>query len=228
MINYFLSAIDYIVDENKVPYFLDGKIRDLIVTLSISEKGLLIKKILASKNTSRVLRFFNQNNTLSNILPYLSILKRVKQNKGRSKNAYEHTLRVIEKVPNDNTLLKTVALFHDFGKYDCWVKRENFYRHAEYSTYICRDLCKLYNISQSEEICAIVSGHMYPLDYQRRPDWTDKAIIRFIDRVGKEYALNIIKFACYDKRAEHDIDEYIMPILELEKRTKKILESNYV
>jgi len=64
---------------------------------------------------------------------------------------------------------------------------------------------------------------MFPHNYQRRVKnkWSDQQVIDFVNECGGlDNALDTIELAIADKRASHDIDEYIFPYNELAERCK--------
>ena len=64
---------------------------------------------------------------------------------------------------------------------------------------------------------------MFPLDYQRNPNWTKEAIIRLIDRCGKENVIDTIEFSYYDKQSENNVKEFLDIIIELKSKVQEIL-----
>jgi len=198
------------IEQDKVPaYYLDSKIRDLSEHLSYSDKNFILLKILSSNCPSNIFRYLNKNKALIHICWHLDSLRFVPQNKGKSKNAFDHTLRVMDAVPKERITLRWVALLHDLGKHDSYYIDKNFNKHQIYSYNIAKIFTKLYDIEEDKKIVNIVRNHMFPLDYQRQPNWTDKGVKRLIERIGKEDVLDTISFAYYDKKAENDVKEYL-------------------
>ena len=221
MVSWYFKAIDCINNQKEVPYYIESKIRDLWVYLSSKEKKELIERVLYSKKPSLGFRYLNKNKILSEVFRPLYSLQRVPQNKHKSKNALEHTLRVIDTVPADNKLLRWVALFHDLGKHDSYVKDNNFIKHAYYSAEITNlYMSYIFKLPEAKKIIKIVQNHMLPLDYQRNPVWDTTTILRFIERCGKEYVIDTIDFSYYDKKSENDYPEYLKPISTLKEIIK--------
>lgn len=222
MINWYFKAIDYIKEQKDIPYYVESKIRDLSGMLTSQNKKELIERILLTPKPSLSFRYLQKNKILSNIFSPLYALKRVPQNKHKSKNALEHTLRVMDAVPQDNMTLRWVALFHDLGKHDSYFKDGNFIKHAYYSAEISSIYSHyIYKIPEAKKIVKIVHNHMLPLDYQRNPVWDIPAIKRFIERCDKEFVIDIIDFAYYDKKSENDYEEYLKPITTLKEIVKE-------
>jgi len=223
MINYFYDFVNHINKNEKVPYFIECKIKDLLCSLTLEERSDVLHHIVSSEKSSDCFRYLDKNKILGFLDMAIGGLRKIPQNKGKSKNALDHTLRVLDEVPTDLIDLKWVALFHDLGKDVSHHFYDNFNNHAIFSHNIAEKLCSLYKIQRPHKICSIVKNHMFPLDYQRNPNWTDIGVYRFIKRCGEEYALDTVRFAYYDKKAENNVVEFLKPILELEERIKKIV-----
>jgi len=224
MVKYFLKAVDEVNKNGEAAYWLDSKVIDLHSFLSIRDKSDLLHYIIGKENIADIFRYFSKTQALSSIFPYLNMLKYVPQNKGKSKNAFDHTLRVLNVTPFDDIDLRWAALFHDLGKYDSYSKSGDFLEHQYFSYKIAEGCCHLYDIANSDKICSVVRNHMYPLDYQRNPNWSDEAVRRFIKRCKAEYALATVDFAFYDKRAERDVKEFLKPLVELKDRVQGVLD----
>jgi len=220
---YFNQAITLISAKAVLPYYLDVKVKELSDFLSQQEKTTLIKRILFLDNSSECFRYFSKRKALQSIFYYLDILKKIPQNKGRSKNAFDHTLRVLDQVPIEDGTLRWVAIFHDLGKYDAHRVDHHFRNHQAYSYEITKILCEVYDVPNKKKVVNLVKNHMFPLDYQRNPNWTEKAIMRFIDRVGREDVLDSIRFSYFDKKAENDVLEYLEIIQQFFKKVESIL-----
>lgn len=221
--DYFISALQYISKKEVVPYYIDSKIRDLAPILSVEDIGFIIMVLLNIDNPVDGIRYFSKNKVLNTIFPFLDNLKSVPQDKGKTKNAYEHTLNVLSLIPSDDIMLRIVALLHDSGKYDSYRIHKNFYSHADFSSKFAEVFMLLYEMPYKDRVIKIIKYHMKPLDYQRQPNWTDKAIIRFINSVGREYVLDLIDFSYYDKKAENDVEEYLQIIKDFRERVIKLL-----
>lgn len=215
--DFFLHAFDCQREGRIVPYYIEGKIRDLHQHLSFEEQSIVVSNIVRNDHAGLCFRYLNNFKALSNILTPLAQLHKVPQDKGKSRNALDHTLRVLDKIPVENINLRWVALFHDLGKYDSYKRDKNFFCHASYSADITKLLCKIYELYHSDMIINVVKNHMFPLDYQRQPNWTDSAVKKFIERCSG-YAVQTVEFSIYDKKAEHNNEEYLKPLIELRER----------
>ncbi len=223
LIKYFFQLCDIINNNEDVPYHLEIKIVDIVKLLTIDEISDIIHYILAKQRASDIIRYLSHIKVSKYIFYIIEDLKYIPQRKSGSKDAFEHTLRVIEKTPADHNILRWVALLHDTGKIKSLAVDYNFHNHARYSRENAEIICKVFHVPYADDVCTIVENHMYPLDYQRQPDWTNTAIRKFINRCGnKEIALDTVLFSTYDKAAEHPEEEYVKTLEELYERIVNI------
>ena len=221
-INYFLDAIKSI-NNNEVPqYFLESKIKDLGALLTIRDCGDIILEMLCSEKPSDSFRYFEKKKALFYIFPILDCCKLISQNKHRSKNVFDHTIKVIDIIPRDNIDLRWAGLFHDLGKRDCSLFHNDFYKHSAISAKLFDSYSEMFNIQNKVKITKIILYHMLPLQYQKNQDWGEKGINNFISLCSKEFVFDVIEFAYYDKKAENDVEEFLQPILELREKVKEI------
>lgn len=215
----YLEAVKYLSEKQSVPYYLEGIIKDNSISLSIEDFSTLLHSIINSQNTSDILFYFYRGNILPNNFGFLYNLDSVKQNKHKSSNLVEHTIRVVGVVPHDNIDLKWAALFHDIGKQDSLRVDSNFYKHAKYSYDIAKDLCDIFSVQNKEKICTAVLYHMEPGGYQKNPNWSDDAVKNFIEKTHP-YTEDVIEMAFYDKKAETNKDEFLVLFNDLKERVK--------
>lgn len=121
-------------------------------------------KLICGKNAVKVLREYSD--VMAEIFPPLSDMFGFPQdNPYHIYDVWEHTLRVVENVPNTETL-KIAALLHDVGKPHCRTTDENgighFYGHADISEQISCEILKKYlrtDKKTSEQIITLVKNH---------------------------------------------------------------------
>lgn len=226
-IDQLYDFINHILEGKKFSYDEIGNIHEKFSMYHGYKMGGLLNYILESYDASYILRKLNSLSILFYVLPEVSLLSAIPQSKAQSKDAFEHTLRVLNCVPYDDMILRWVALLHDIGKYDVFVKNNNFHNHQNASYELSKRILERYNIANADLISTIIKYHMYPLDYQRNPNWTNETVKKFIDDVDGEAALMIVDFACCDKRAEaYKHEEYLKPLLELKERIIHVLDPN--
>ena len=84
-----------------------SNLKDLEVELEVAS---------SSKKFSTYVRYLMRSGILQVIMPYVYSLKLVSKTEEYDTDMFEHTLQVIDKLPNKSNL-KMAALFHDTGKY---------------------------------------------------------------------------------------------------------------
>ena len=220
--DYFLDSFDHIRKEEEVPYYIEAKIKSLACVIMPSDQNVIMNNIIKNDKAGLVFKYLEKNRILVHVFGPLYWLSLVPQDKALSKNAFEHAIKVIDEVPVDYEILRWVALFHDIGKHKSHTEDSNFNKHALYSYQQAGYYCDVFGLKERVKICSIVKNHMFPLDYQREPNWTDDAFVRFIDRCDG-CALETAEFAYYDKKAENNVEEYLKPLLTFREEIKKRL-----
>ncbi len=119
------------------------------------------------------------------IIPELSAIEGFKQNSPyHNSDVLEHTLRVVEAVPND-LCLRLAALFHDIGKPLVYTEDESgighFYGHEKISEELTRKILNNLRFDKTtiSEVCALVGGHMLYTDE------SEKSTKRMLNRFGE-------------------------------------------
>lgn len=220
--DYFLRAFDFIREGTEIPYYIEVKIKSIVYAITPNDQKIIVNNIMKNDKAGLVLKYLERNKLLEHVFNPLYWLSFVPQDKASSKNAFEHVIKVIDEVPVDYELLRWVALFHDLGKHKSYVEDGHFNKHSIYSANQCGYYCDVFGLSERVKICTIVRNHMFPLDYQREPNWTDDAFYRFIKRC-EGTALEVAEFSYYDKKSENNVDEYLKPLLVFREEIKKRL-----
>lgn len=226
-VDVFLKAFFYVESRDNPPYYLESKIWDLSYYLTDSDIKEIYLYILQSGKAADIFRYLQRNKSLSIFFPELSRLSTIKQQKSKSRNAFEHTLNVLSCVPVDDRVLRHVAVMHDLGKFNSYLADGDFKDHARWSTNLSRDLCFRFDFDERNKILAIVANHMFPLDYQRNPNWTNKGLDKFIARCGSENAVETVQFAIYDKMAENNVPSYLQPLEVMKNRIIERIENGF-
>ena len=174
---------------------------------------------------SRFIKHLGHAGYLEAFLPEIDVLRECPQKKGRLRitDALDHTVMVIRYAPSP--VLMLLALYHDAGKAHC--SNGGYRAHDIKSAKIAykRFIGFGYSIQLASTAYCVILNHMIPHDYQRRikNSWDDERVIKFIKKCGGlNNALLTIELAIADKRASHDIKEYLTPYYELERRCKKL------
>lgn len=123
-----------------------------------------LNKIIVLNNPSKAMRLFRMTDILKYIMPELQALHGLKQGKQHSRDAFRHTLDVLDATPAEKTR-RLAALFHDIGK--AATRTENngkiqFIGHANVGEQITRELMRRLKYSNEEidTVSKIVAQHM--------------------------------------------------------------------
>ena len=110
----FASQLEFTVEENTED--MCKQLNYKILEVSKERWGLELDKILISNNPSIGLNFLMRTRLMNFILPEIALQYNFdQQNPHHSLNLWEHTVKVVEGVPNDIEL-RWAGLLHDIGK----------------------------------------------------------------------------------------------------------------
>lgn len=199
----------------------------LILNISSERIRDELCKILVSPNPAKGFRLLNITGILKYILPELQKAVGFDQRTPyHDKDIFEHTLSVVEKVPN-NLTLRLAALFHDIGKPQCFFIGDDgighFYEHQKVGKDLSKNILKELSFDNStiDKVSTLVREHMSILFKPK-----DAAIKRLINRVGKELIFDLYELQ------KADILSSAPPFIALEsleltkEKTKGILEAD--
>jgi len=158
-------------------------------------------KIIASKfPKDGVLLLFNAG-LLKYILPELLETRGVKQAGHHTKDVWNHSLDSLAACPSSEPIVKLATLLHDIGKPKVKASREGkeitFYNHEVVGAKMTKAISKRLRLAKkdSDLLWLLVRWHMFAYETKM----TDKAIRRFIRRVGKENINRIMDLRVGDR-----------------------------
>lgn len=206
----------------------------LLKTVSPERQIEEIRKLFLAEHPSRGIELMRQTGLLPLIFPELTALIEIPQDKRPGDDVYQHTLRVLDaaradpylKNPGDLELL-FAALFHDVGKaktkkFDPAKQRIVFYGHQIVSERICKKWMERMKITtlgvNPSHISTLVTHHMF----ETKSYFTDKAIRRFIQKIGKDLIEKLLDLRLADNRGgKHP--RSIQGVLKMRARVEEIL-----
>lgn len=199
----------------------------LILNISSERIRDELCKILTSPNPAKGFRLLNSTGILKYILPELQKSVGFDQKTPyHDKDIFEHTLSVVEKVPN-NLTLRLAALFHDIAKPQCFFIGEDgighFYEHQKVGKDLTKNILKDLSFDNDtiDKVSSLVREHMSILFNPK-----SAAIKRLINRVGKDLIFDLYELQ------KADILSSAPPFIALEalestkEKTKEILEAD--
>jgi tRNA nucleotidyltransferase (CCA-adding enzyme) len=183
-------------------------------------------KIIISDNPSLGLRLLADTGILKHILPELAQCIGFDQHTPyHDKDIFNHTLSVVEKVPN-LAYLRLAALFHDIAKPICFTLDENnvghFYGHNNKGENLTRKILRRLRVDNltTDTTCTLVKEHMNVL-----VDPTDIALKRMINRVGKGLVFDLFKLQRADILSSAPPFLYLQHVAIMENKINEILNS---
>lgn len=193
-------------------------------------------EFLLDEEGYKFIKILDNFGILGYLLPEVALLKKVQQHKKNGQNALEHTILVLKHIKltfNDPIVmldanksyennLKWATLLHDIGKYYTQTKengKTHFFFHENKSAEMAVKILTKFGFQEKDinHICNIIKYHMWPLNFQREGEWSEKALRNFVETCSK-YDKNdvyaILELAIADKRASTSNPEYLKPLLK--------------
>lgn len=156
--------------------------------MTAQEAYAALSVILTEKNPTLGLRVFHACGGLSLVIPHIDALISLSQEPGRKhKDVWEHTLAVVEGVPN-SLILRLAALLHDIGKPQTFKvipgKGPTFYNHPIVGASITEESLRDSKVDKSiiTDVSWLVSHHLRPAEHS--DEWSDSAVRRFVKECG--------------------------------------------
>lgn len=172
-------------------------------SLAIKKNASLIKEISAERVKDELIKILatdypadgilllKNTNLLIQILPELENCFGVTQQSPKRHHIYDvgtHLIMSLKNCKSKDPVVRLATLLHDVGKPQVVQKQEDevitFYNHEIVGTKIVKDIAQRLRFSKrdKDKLITLVRWHQFSVDERQ----TDKAIRRFIRRVGKE------------------------------------------
>lgn len=186
-------------------------------------------KILASDKPSKGIHLLQECSALKIILPELDACKGVEQNGMHRHDVFDHSLLACDAVPKEKPLVRFAALLHDIGKVTAKVdhdgERPTFYRHEVYSTELSKIILDRLHCSNQEQdtVLNLIFHHMFHYS----SDWTDGAVRRFVNRIGKTALQDLFDVRKADQIATTGSNDF-SHIMLFQKRIADVLSKSDV
>lgn len=162
------------------------------------------------------------------IFPELKVCIGFAQNKYHKHDVFVHTMIALDAVPKEYPLIRWAVLFHDLGKPESCENygepHASFHMHEKISRRIARNIMTRLKFSNDDKnyISNLVDCHMF----QCSAELTDRAIRRFIVKLGAEYVddICILKYADRAGNGTKTVTELNVDNTALKRRFVKIME----
>jgi len=179
----FAAQLGFSVEEHT--FLAICELSPIIEKISVERIQTELLKLLVSNHPQEI-RTIYESGIADVILPEFSLLMETSQeNPHHCYNVGEHTIKVIEQVPNDK-VLRLAALFHDIAKPLCKTVDEagiaHFYGHPKQGEKLTKQILRRLrlDVDTIEKVCALVKWH------DDNPPLKAKNIRRTIYRIGEE------------------------------------------
>lgn len=184
--------------------------------------------LLLAQRPSRGFRLLRQTGLMAAILPELAAGHRMHQNEHHRYTILRHVLETVDRV-DATPLLRWTALLHDVAKPRVRRKvdgRWRFAGHAEASADLAERILTRLRVEKAliSRVTRLIRFHLIGYD----PGWSDRAVRRWIRRVGPENVFSLLAFRKADIQA-HGIPHLRGHLLdELEGRVGRMLSEPVV
>jgi len=185
---------------------------ELIKTVSAERITEEMRKLFLAHNPSQGFHLMIECGLLRHILPEVEAIKGIEQDKQPGEDVYDHTMRALDAARGDHAIqnrgnleLMFAVLLHDIGKavtsrYHEPSKRIVFFGHQIASAKMARRILKRLKIEtigiDPKNVTRLIENHMF----ETKAFFSDKAIRRFINKVGKDHIFMLIDLRLADNR----------------------------
>lgn len=199
--------------------------REKLQKISAERIRVELVKTVCGNWAGEAFRLMQQQGILEIFLPELAAGAGVEQNSYHYWDVFEHSIRCLEGVGAQRMELRLAALLHDVAKPASLKFRDGeatFYNHEVMSADQTFEIMRRLKFSNKEieEVTHLVRQHMF----NYTPDWTDKAVRRFIARVGKEKIADLFILRKGDRIAHKGEKPSESDLIELSGRIQGIIE----
>lgn len=186
-------------------------------------------KILASPTPYEGMMIFREVGLLQEIIPELEKTFGIEQKSPGRHHIHDvgtHSFLSLKNCKSTDPIVRFATLIHDIGKPQTYKKMENgtitFYNHEVVGTKIAKRIAERLKLSkkQSEKLITLVRYHQFTVDERQ----TDKAIRRFIRKVGKEYIKDMLDLRVGDRlgggarETSWRLEEFKKRLIEVQKQ----------
>ncbi|HCU26013.1 MAG TPA: hypothetical protein DF383_13430 [Deltaproteobacteria bacterium] len=207
----------------------------LIETVSPERIIEEIGKLFRAERPSVGFYLMRDTGLLHYVFPELEKTIGVAQPAKKSGDVFEHTMKVLDASRNCSDLdymgdleVMFASLFHDVGKpytvgYNEKTGKVTFYGHQIVSTRLTRKWLKKYRAGMlgidPENVLSMVHNHMF----ETKSFYTDRAIRRFVHKIGKELIFKLVDLRIADKKGGAYPNQ-LKGILRLKRRIQEEID----
>ncbi|MFH1829770.1 MAG: HD domain-containing protein [Pseudomonadota bacterium] len=184
----------------------------LISTVSGERIGMEIVKLMSAPKPSIGFDLMDESGLLKVVLPELVAIKGIEQDKQPGDDVYGHTMRALDAARADSAIehkgdleVMFATLLHDIGKartarFHPPSKRIVFFGHQIVSLKLTRKVTERLKLSgvgiNTSNVLKLIENHMF----ETNASFTDRAIRRFVAKVGKDLIFKLLDVRLADNR----------------------------
>ncbi|WP_207753538.1 CCA tRNA nucleotidyltransferase [Sporosalibacterium faouarense] len=218
----FATQLEFVIESNTLKSMELN--RHLLSSISAERIREELNKIILSRTPSKGFRLLKDTKIFKYIIPEMQETFDFDQkNPHHHKDVFNHTMDVLDNTEED-LILRLAALLHDIGKPSTFSVDTDgighFYGHHMESMKIAQNILKRlkYDNETIERVSILIKEHMTKQDLV-----TDKAIKRFINRVGEKDLGRLFKLQKSDITGSNPPYDFTS-IDNIEKKCKEILD----
>ncbi len=222
----FAAKLNFLIERDTLSAI--GERLNVFKMVSIERLHDEIVKMLSSDKPSIGFEYMRETGLLAEIIPELMKCFGVEQPKEfHAYDVYNHCLYSCNNAPKDNLEVRLAGLFHDIAKPDSKVE-ETFYNHDILGAEMVEQILRRLKFSNEniKKVAGLVRNHMF----NYTSEWTDSAVRRFINRVGRDNLKNqfLLRVADMKSMGKDPNYSYIIElhVVELKGRIDKIIEQD--
>lgn len=228
----FQAKFGFRIDDEIVNFIKENN--SLILNVAPERIHQELIKTFEGKFLIDALFSMDETGLLDVIFPFFKDIKKIPSNSHHHLDLFHHLIETTRNIRINKPELKLAAFIHDLAKPDCWTiepetGRHRFIGHDELGAKKVVPFLKKLKFSNKEieYISKMVQFHIYPSALMKDENVTERAIIRFIRKIGDD-TLDLLELARADRlsaRGPAVSDEMIeVNLSNLEKLKEKYFE----
>ncbi len=187
----FQSKFGFRIDDEIINFIKENN--SLILNVAPERVHQELMKTFEGKFLVDALFSMNESGLLDVIFPFFKDIKKIPPNSHHHLDLFHHLIETTKNIRINKPELKLAAFVHDVAKPDCWTieqetGRHRFIGHDELGAKkIIPYLKKLkFSNKEIEYISKMIKFHIYPSALMKDENVTERAIIRFIRKIGED------------------------------------------
>lgn len=228
----FQAKLGFRIDDEIINFIKENN--SLILNVAPERIHQELIKTFEGKFLIDALFSMDETGLLDVIFPFFKDIKKIPSNSHHHLDLFHHLIETTRNIRINKPELKLAAFIHDLAKPDCWTiekdtGRHRFIGHDELGAKKVVPFLKKIKFSNKEieYISKMVQFHIYPSALMKDENVTERAIIRFIRKIGDD-TLDLLELARADRlsaRGPAVSDEMIeVNLSNLEKLKEKYFE----